>query len=344
MRVIKFIALLLAALVVAAIALVYVAPESALRWAMAAERQRAGLERKEIELPGGLKYVYLEGGKGEPLMLFHGFGANKDNFNRVAQSLTPHWRVIVPDLVGFGESAHPPEADYSPSAQAERLRALAHALGAARPHLGGSSMGGHIALAYAARYPQEVKSLWLISPAGVRSAPESEAGKILRETGRNPLMARSEAEFAQIFEIVMAEPPFVSGPMLDVLARERIRNAALEERIFQQLGGDSVEARVAGLATPALIVWGEQDRALNVAAAGILHKLMPQSKLIVMPGIGHLPMIERPQQSAEDYIGFRAVQYRPARGRVAAAGTNRSSRRKSGSTMCRPCGSRRSPG
>jgi pimeloyl-ACP methyl ester carboxylesterase len=278
-----------------------------LRYAIDAERQRAGLVRRHIDLPGGLRYVYLEGGQGEPLLLLHGFGANKDNFTRAARFLTPHYRVIVPDHIGFGESARPHDADYAPAAQAGRLRGLAQALGIVGLHLGGNSMGGQIALSYAALHPAEVKSLWLLDPAGLWTAPESEARKIIRETGRNPLLVRNEEEFAQLLAFVMSDPPYIPRPMLDVIARERIRNVALEERIFWQLAADSVEARVTGMTTPALIVWGDQDRTINVATAGILHKLMPRSQVIIMPGIGHVPMIERPQRSAQDYLRFRAA-------------------------------------
>lgn len=307
MRIVKLAAAALAVFVIAAIGFVYLAPQSATRFAIDLERQRAGLVRKHIDLPGGLHYAYLEGGQGEPLMLLHGFGADKDNFTRVARFLTPHFRVIVPDHIGFGESAHPQQADYAPIAQAARLRALAQALGIQSLHLGGSSMGGHIALTYAALAPAQVKSLWLLDPAGVWSAPESELRSIIRQTGKNPLMARSEDDFAGIFAFVMSDPPFIPRPMLNVLARERIQNFALEERIFKQLAADSVEERVTGLATPTLIVWGEQDRAINVATAGVLHKLMPNSQVVLMPGIGHLPMIERPQQSAQDYLRFRTA-------------------------------------
>src|SRR5882724_5640851 len=115
----------------ATVGFVYLAPERATRWAIDAERKRAGLARKQIDLPGGLHYVYLEGGQGEPLLLLHGFGADKDNFTRVARFLTPHYRVIAPDHIGFGESAHPQDADYAPIAQAERVRELARALGIA---------------------------------------------------------------------------------------------------------------------------------------------------------------------------------------------------------------------
>ena len=306
MQIAKIAIAALLVLIVAAVGFVYLAPEKVLRLAVDAERRRSGLERKEIDLPGGLHYVYLEGGQGEPLLLLHGFGADKDNFTRVARFLTPKFRVIVPDHIGFGESAHLQDADYAPAAQAARLRALAQALGIKNLHLGGSSMGGHIALTYAALYPAEAKSLWLLDPGGVWSAPESHARKLIRETGRNPLMARNEDEFARIFAFVMSDPPFIPRPMLDVMAQARIRNFALEGRIFKQTAADSVEQRITGLATPALIVWGDQDRAISVETAGILQKLMPRSQVVIMPGIGHLPMLERPQQSAADYLRFRA--------------------------------------
>ena len=290
----------------AVVGFVYLAPETALHLAVGADRQRSGLVRKEIELPGGMHWVYLEGGHGEPLMLLHGFGADKDNFTRVARFFTPHYRVIVPDLIGFGESAHPQDADYAPTAQAERVRALAQALGITSVHIGGNSMGGQIALTYAALHPTEVRSLWLLDAAGAWTAPESELQKIARESGRNPLMAKSEDDFARVVAFVMSDPPFFPRPMLNVMARERIRNFTLEERIFKQIRSDSIEGRITGMAAPALIVWGENDRAINVATADVLHRLLPNSQVVIMPGVGHLPMLERPRQSAEEYVRFRA--------------------------------------
>jgi len=153
--------------------------------AYAMERHRAGLVRKELTLADGTRMVWLEGGSGAPLVLVHGFGADKDNFTRVARWLTPHYRVIVPDLVGFGESAHLPEADYHYAAQAARVHAFVQALGLGRVHLGGNSMGGGIVLSYATQHPQEVASLWLIDTAGVAGAPPGELEKILRAGGRN---------------------------------------------------------------------------------------------------------------------------------------------------------------
>lgn len=306
MRFLRALLVLVAAVVVAATAFVQLAPETATRLALEAERDRSGLVRKEIELPGGLHFVYLEGGSGEPLMLFHGFGANKDNFTRIARFLVPHYRVILPDHVGFGESSHPQDADYSPPAQAERLHALAAALGLSRVHLGGSSMGGHIAMSYAAAYPGDVASLWLLDPGGVWSAPPSELASSMIAGGRNPLMARTPEDFVKVYEFAMSDPPWIPRAMLDAIAQERIRNFGLEEKIFEQIRADRLEERIRGPKTPSLIVWGREDRAIHVDTAGVLHGLLPNSEVVILEGIGHLPMLEAPQRSADDYLRFRA--------------------------------------
>ena len=306
MKFVKFLLAAITVIVVGMIGFVYLAPEKATIFAINADRHRSDLLRKEIDLPDGLHYVYLEGGKGEPLMLLHGFGANKDNFTKVAGFLTPHYRVIIPDLIGFGESSHPKEADYVPAAQAERIRSFAQALGFKRLHLGGNSMGGMIAMTYAARYTAEVASLWLLDPGGVLSAPKSEYFKTIEETGRNPLIVKNEDEFAKLIEFVMNKPPFIPRPMMNVMAQEKIKNYDLEERIFKQLmDAGSLENRVSGLLIPTLIVWGDKDRIFNFASAEILHKLMPRSQVILMSDIGHIPMMEQPQQSAKDYLSFR---------------------------------------
>jgi pimeloyl-ACP methyl ester carboxylesterase len=282
------------------------APERAVRVALEYERRLAGLERREAEIPGGLKYVYLEGGKGEPLLLLHGFGANKDNFARVAKYLTPHYRVLIPDHIGFGESSHPPQADYSPPAQAERLRQLARKLGIAKLHIGGNSMGGQIALTYAALHPKEVQSLWVLTAGGVWSAPQSEMRKRIASTGRNPMIVKNEEEFAQLVAAVTAVPLPVPRRFLDVVAQERIRNHDLEQRIFKQLAEDSVEKRIRGLDIPALVVWGAQDRILHPGSAGVLQMLLTRSEVVMMEGVGHLPMLEQPEKAALDYLQFRA--------------------------------------
>jgi pimeloyl-ACP methyl ester carboxylesterase len=287
-------------------AFVYLAPARATEIALTATRKHSGLVRKEIVLSNNLHFVYLEGGQGEPLMLLHGFGGNKDTFTRVSRFLVKHYRVIIPDIVGFGESAHSPHLDYSPSAQVERLRALSKALNLKQLHLGGNSMGAQIAMLYAAQYPTEVNSLWLLSPAGVWCAPKSDVLNDFLKTGHNPLIARNEKEFEEVMALGMSKPPYVPQPMLKVLAQERIQNTALEKRIFQQMLDQSVENRIRGMETPTLIVFGDQDRVIPIETAKVLSKLLPNSQVVFVQDAGHVAMFEQPQTCARDYLSFRA--------------------------------------
>jgi len=289
------------------VAFLYLAPETFTRVVVEAGRSHAELTRKEIVLPDGLRYVYLEGGQGEPLLLLHGFGANKDAFVQIAPHLVKHYRLILPDHIGFGESSHPADADYGPEAQAGRLHALLQALGIrGKVHVGGNSMGGLIALHYGARFPGETASLWLLDPAGVTSAPQTEFLKAVFSGPKNPLLIRNVDDLDYVVSQVASKPLYIPKPMLAVLAQERIANYTLEQKIAGQLFKDHTEQRVAGLALPTLIVWGDEDRLLSPAGADILHALLPNSRVTLMKGIGHIPMIEDPAATAADYLRFAA--------------------------------------
>ena len=284
----------------------YLVPQLALAIGLDLERSRSGLVARSVELPGGLRMAYLEGGHGEPLVLLHGFGADKDNFTPIGRHLVGRYRVIVPDLIGFGDSSHPADADYSPTAQAERMSAFLGAIGLARAHVGGSSMGGQIALTWAVRRPDEVQSLWLLDPAGIWSAPPSEVGKAWLAGRPNPLLVSSEDEFDALISLVMAPPQFrIPRFLQDVVARQRIRNRPLEERVFKAIAADSIEQRIAGSIKPTLIVFGALDRVVDPATAPVLRRLLPLSRVLLMPGVGHLPALERPEPAASDYIRFR---------------------------------------
>ena len=299
MRIAKIIASGVLMLAVLLIGCVYLAPGPATRFFINVERMRSGLERKEVTLPDGVRVVYLEGGKGEPLMLLHGFSDDKDNFVYVARGLVGSYRVIIPDINGFGESSRPEGANYGAEAQSQRMRAFAVALGLKRLHLGGSSMGGQIALLYAANHAEEVQSLWLLDAGGLRTAPPSDMDK---------MKANPKKDFDTEADLAMSDPPFIPKPMMDYIGQERAKNEAMEKIIGQHLSREpGVEARIKGLATPSLIVWGAQDRMLNPAGAQILHRLLPRSQVIIMPNTGHLPMLEQPEKSATDYLNFRAT-------------------------------------
>ena len=299
--------LALLALVVLIVALDRLLPGPMARAALAVQRALGGLRVRSTSIRG-FEIAYLDGGNGDALVLVHGIGADKDNFAPIAPLLRGIGRLIAVDLPGFGDSSKPDDADYSLGAQAERLGEFLDALALARVHLGGSSMGGTIVLEFARRYPERVQSLWLLAPAGVGNATESEMFRRHRERGEYPLFAETPDEYADVMRICFTRPPFVPYGVRHELARAASRNYALHTRIFRELIEQpfTLEQAVAGLETPALIVWGDQDRVLDVSAAAILRRALPGSRLVTMPGVGHLPMLEVPRQTAADYRAFRA--------------------------------------
>ncbi|MDJ0653277.1 MAG: alpha/beta fold hydrolase [Xanthomonadales bacterium] len=296
---------LLLALVITLTLTWFFAPGPMYYAAVGLERQLAGLDSRTVRVQG-TRWAYTDGGSGAPLLLLHGFGADKDNWNRVARHLTDRYRVVAPDLPGFGDSD--PAADgYTIAAQAQRLFEFADAIGLRRFHLGGNSMGGYIALAMARRHPERVESVWLLAPAGVAAAPVSPFVETVLQGETNPLIPSSPEQFEQTLELVFEQRPFLPGPMIDYLAERQVARQELYQSIFQDVGFGSQpsETFAQGLTVPALIVWGERDRVLHPDGGPILAGLLASDTLILMPGIGHLPMVEDPLGTATDYIQWR---------------------------------------
>lgn len=282
------------------------APERTVRAALALERALSGLSRHEVDVDG-LRIAYLEGGQGEVLLLLHGFGADKDNWTRIARRLTPHYRVIAPDLPGFGESSSPPDARYRYQDQVPRIAAFLDALGIDRVHVGGSSMGGYFAAGLAARHPGRVASAWLLAPGGVAAAQPSEMMQRIAAGQGVVLLPKSRTEYDALIDFVMSDPPWLPGFYIEALSRRAAAREPLWRRIFDdiRLHSPPLEDEVRGLATPTLIHWGEQDRVLHVSGARVLADAMPNAEVVVLPGVGHLPMLEAERRVAKDYLRFR---------------------------------------
>jgi pimeloyl-ACP methyl ester carboxylesterase len=316
--------LIVAALIAAAFGAVYfLFPREVAEFAANAERHAAHLQRRELDIPGyHIVYLDTDDSRGPPLLLLHGIGADKDNWTRVAKYLTPRYRVIAVDLPGFGESDKPMSARYRVEDQVANVQAIAQALKLDRFDLGGNSMGGWIAAAYAAKYPQQVRSLWLVDPAGVSSAEPSEMIKRIRAGRPVPLFAATPDQFHEVLRFVFVKPPYVPGAVLKVLAQRQALNYELNLKIFGELRDEStsLETTLATpLTTPTLITWGDHDRVLDVSGGEILHRLLPNSRLAIEQDVGHLPMLEAPRLTAQDYLHFRdAVD---AAGAAVAPGT-----------------------
>ena len=275
------------------------------------ERKASGLEQKSVEI-NGINIRYLEGGSGEPLVLIHGFGANKDNWTRIGKFLTPHFHVIAPDLPGFGESSKEPDGKYTIKDQAVFLKKFIEKIGIKSFHIGGNSMGGNIAGQYADLYQNDLKSLFLIAPGGVVSSKPSEMYQMLNKGEANPLIARNVEEYEKLIDFVFFEKPFIPNSMKVFLVKEAIKNQDSNKKIFQLLKtpnlNEPMESLLKNIDVKTFILWGAEDRVLDSSGAKILETVMGDSKAIVLENTGHVPMIENPEKTAELYLDFHKIK------------------------------------
>jgi len=301
-----WIAVALAVVVLAGAIVHCVFPRPAFLAARALLRAAAGLSQHSIQAAGHT-IVYLDGSSGEPLVLLHGFGAEKDTWLSLAWQLRGRYRVLALDVPGFGQSSQDPGANYSFEEQAARVAAFLDAVRITAPvHIGGNSMGGAIAGIFAARYPQRVKSLWLIAPAGVVSAEPSDLFRAIA-AGRNPMLVWSTEDFERLMDMIFVRRPYVPGAVTRIFAENAASHRRFNEKIFGDMRQPSVplEVRLKGSPVPTLILWGDQDRLVHVSGAAILGGVMPKAKVVVLKDVGHAPMIEDPRASADAFLTFQ---------------------------------------
>jgi len=179
-------------------------------------------------------------------------------------------------------------------------------VGIQRCYLGGSSMGGYIACAIAARHPGRIRALWLLAPGGVESVPLSPLFQEIAEERHNPLVIRDRADFRRLIDFCFVHPPWIPSPLARFLAARSAARSVEHQRAFDAIRFDSApaESLVDGLEVPALIVWGRSDQVLNPAGAQVLAERMPQAETLMLPDTGHLPMLENPRTVAESWIGY----------------------------------------
>jgi len=275
--------------------------------AIRAQRAKAALTEKVARVDGH-DVVYLDGGNGESLILIHGFGANKDNWTRIAPMLAPHFRLIILDLPGFGESTRDRAALYDADIQVARLKSFIDELDLGSVHLGGNSMGGYLAGLYAARYPTDVKSQWLLAPAGVAGAEPSEYFRYL-ERGENPLLIDNMADFKRLMDMCFSKRPYLPRAFLRCLCERNMQEREFNEKIFGEIFAEprALETVLAGVDTKTQILWGEHDKILHPSGAGLLAKAINGAQSSIMQQMGHCPMLERPRETADLYLKFQGV-------------------------------------
>lgn len=315
---------LAAALVLVIAALYYGVPSLFKDPLLQLNRKLSGLESKVVEIPSHTVH-YLDSGPAEqsakgdgiPIILLHGIFAEKDHWVDFARPLTPGHRVIAPDFPGFGQSTRRDDQPYDYAAQTARLKALMDAWGIDKAHLAGNSMGGTIAALFAIEHPGRVASLAFIgAPHGIRSPQPSDMDRLI-DAGQRPLVATDANSFDTMMGLVFAKRPFLPYPILHATQEEALRNAKSNARLWdEQVKDRYLLQQQLGKASPrpTLVLWGESDRVFNVSGTQPLKGLLPaNARIESLPGIGHLPMMEAPADTAGRYADFlRQAQASPA--------------------------------
>lgn len=297
-----FAMILLAALA----ATLYFSPAALTASMLIVERQLAGLSERQVEL-GDLSIHYYEGGpaRAETLVMIHGFGANKDNWLRFARNFTERYHVIALDLPGFGDSDRP-SGSYDVGTQAERLESFIKTLELGRVHLVGNSMGGHIAGIFAARYPQQVRSLALFDNSGVTPPNQSELFRVIEAGQPNPLVVRNAEDYQRMLDFVFVVPPVLPDSVRAYLAERSIANEAHYDEVFRHLRERYIplEPELPRIEAPTLLLWGDRDRVLDISSIEVMKPLLKKPSVVIMQNCGHAPMIERPDETARHYQAF----------------------------------------
>lgn len=280
-------------------------PQPLARFFMAAERRQGRLATCSVRC-GDIEWHCLQGGHGEPLVLLHGFNGDAYHFTRVSRPLGKHFRVIAPDLPGFGQTDFEGELDYRVEAQAARVLELLDELGIERFYLGGSSMGGYIASAMARKASARVRALWLLNPGGLQNVPLSPLFEVVYQGGHNALVVRDRKDFHRLMDYCFVRPPWLPEPLVRQLADRAGRHSKRAAEIFDAIRFHSppLEQLAPEVDVPTLIVWGQADQVLHPDGLKILAECMPQARTLLLPATGHLPMVEKPKETAEAWISF----------------------------------------
>ncbi len=290
--------------IVAAVAGYYAFPEKVAGYLINAARSKAGLEKKEIKIDDHT-IVYLEGGKGPTILLLHGYTGSKDNWTMFAAYLTKDYHLVIPDIPGYGESSKLMDQSYDLAHQISRLHKFTGVLNLKKFHIAGNSMGGFFAGTYAVRYPDEIISLGLFNAAGVRSVEKSTVLKML-EKGENPLLLKDLSDIPRVFSLFFVNPPSLPYPIKKLMVQTALANRMFYEKELREIGPDflSLEKELPNIKAQTLILWGNEDKVIDVSSVPVFEKGLKNHKTVIIKDCGHLPMIEKPQETAARYIDF----------------------------------------
>lgn len=231
------------------------------------------------------------------LLLLHGFASSLHTWEPWAQALASTHRVIRVDLPGAGLTGADPTGDYSDERSVALLAALLDQRGVARATVIGHSMGGRLAWRFAAAQPMRVDRLVLVAPDGFAS-PGFEYGKPpeVGLTVRLMQYVLPKAVLRMSLEPAYADRSAITEALVtryhDMMLAPQVRSALIAR--MQQLVLQDPVPMLRRIGAPTLLLWGDKDAMIPPAHAQDYLNALPHARLVLLPGVGHLPHEEAP--------------------------------------------------
>jgi pimeloyl-ACP methyl ester carboxylesterase len=258
-----------------------------------------GMQSRFVEI-GPHRIHYLTGGEGPPLLMVHGVASRAADAAPILRPLMKHRRIYALDLLGYGESDKPADADYSVAMQTDIVRRFAEAMEISQGDVIGISMGGWVALKYAAERPERVRRLVLVSSAGL-AFPSS-----LHERS---FSAETLGELRESLSLQTDRAGMIPDFILRDLLRQSRKRSWIVRRSMRSMfaGTDLLDGRLAAVRMPVLLVWGTSDRIVPVSLAARMREEMPHATLAPLTGCGHLAIVECRREAIPPIVEFLAA-------------------------------------
>lgn len=258
----------------------------------------------------GVRIHYQEKGAGTPLVLLHGFTSSTYSWKDIFEPLSKSFRVVAVDLKGFGFSGKP-DGDYTRRAQAALVARLLDHLKIEKAWLCGNSMGGEVALNFAAQNPGRVNGLILIDSGGVEveGSGSLAPGYLLVPVVGRVLMAlalTSDKLVREGLEKSFYDDTHVTAERIAYYHRPlKTRDGQLAAlRARTQADQFPVEQELSRISAPALIIWGAEDALIPLEAGRKMNALIKGSKLVIIEKCGHVPQEEMPTRVLDEITSF----------------------------------------
>ena len=250
------------------------------------------MNEKTIEIDGNTIRYVEEGNSTKNLLLIHGLGASADRWEHVIPQFAKNYRVLVPDLIGFGLSDKP-VVDYTTDYLSEFIRKFLKKLGIDSVSIIGSSLGGQIGAEFTYQNNSMVEKLVLISPSGImkHSTPALDAYVMAA-------LYPSDSSASNAFQIMSGSKNIDKKTIKGFVQRMKLPNAkmAFMSTLLGLKDAEIISEKLVSIKSPTLIIWGENDPIIPIKYAQSFVSEIDDCRFVKMENCGHTPYVESPDK------------------------------------------------